>query len=43
MAPTIANNKINNDIISHINRLVYIILPIAIISVFSINEPSHVL
>ena len=40
---TIANNKINNDIISHMNKFVYIMLPMAIISVLSINEPSQVL
>lgn len=43
IAPTIANNKINNDIISHMNKFVYIMLPMAIISVLSINEPSQVL
>ena len=41
MAPTIANNSINKDIINHKDILVYNILPIAVISIFSIIKPSH--
>ena len=43
IAPTIANNNINKDIINHKDILVYNILPITTISMFSDRNPSHVL
>ena len=41
IAPTIDSNKTNEDIISHIEKLVYNIFPILIISCVSAMEPSH--
>ena len=41
IAPTIANNNIKEEIINHIEKLVYNIFPILIISWVSLIEPSH--
>lgn len=41
MAPTIANKSIIEVIISHIEKLVYIILPRLVICVVSDKLPSH--
>lgn len=41
IAPTMASNKINNDKISHKDKLVYNILPTAVISILSTIEPSQ--
>jgi len=43
MAPTMANSNINKDNINHNDMLVYNILPITTISIFSDKNPSHVL